>query len=78
LEDVEELDSSSAPRFPKGMGKTKLATSKNENHPLLKYLLKSTTSKLKRNFTITNAKDLTKLFVAAMCFHFAPPHSSSN
>jgi hypothetical protein len=76
LEDVKELDSSSAPRLPKEMGKTKPAISKNENFPPLKYLLENTTSKLKNNFTITNVKDLTKLFVVAMCFHFAPPHSS--
>jgi hypothetical protein len=60
------------------MGKTKSVISKNEDHPLLKYLLESTTSKLKKNFMIINAKDLTKLFVAAMCFHFSPPHSSPN
>jgi hypothetical protein len=78
LEDVEELDSSRAPRLPKEMGKTKPATSKNEDHPPLKYLLENKISKLKKNFTITNAKDLTKLFVVAMCFHFTPPHSSPN
>jgi hypothetical protein len=46
LEDVEELDSSNAPRLPKEMGKTKFAISKNENHPLLNYLLEIKRSKL--------------------------------
>jgi hypothetical protein len=78
LEDVKKPNSSNAPRLPKEMGKTKLTTSKNEDHPLLNYLSKNTTSKLRNNFTITNAKDLTKLFFAVMCFHFTPPHSSPN
>jgi hypothetical protein len=59
------------------MGKIKPTTSKNENHPLLNYLLEST-SKLKNNFTITTEKYFTKLFVATMCFHFTPLHSSPN
>jgi hypothetical protein len=60
------------------MGKSRPTTSKNENHPLLNYLLESTTSKRRNNFVITNAKDLTTLFVVAMCLHFTPPHSSPN
>jgi hypothetical protein len=59
------------------MGKNRLTTSKNENHPLLNYLLESTTKRW-NNFVITNAKDLTTLSVVAMCFHFTPPHSSPN
>jgi hypothetical protein len=50
------------------MGKTRLAANKNEDHPLLNYLLRNTTSKRWNNFMITNAKDLTKLFTSAMCF----------
>jgi hypothetical protein len=60
------------------MGKSRPTTSKNEDHPLLNYLLESTTSKRWNNFVIINAKDLTTLFVVAMCFYFTPPHSSPN
>jgi hypothetical protein len=34
------------------MGKTKLATNKNKDHPLLNYLSKSTPSKLKNDFML--------------------------
>jgi hypothetical protein len=34
------------------MGKFKLSTSKNQNHPLLNYLLENTPSKLKNNFML--------------------------
>jgi hypothetical protein len=34
------------------MGKTKLATNKNQDHPMLNYLSKSTPSKLKNNFML--------------------------
>jgi hypothetical protein len=34
------------------LGKIKLVTSKNQDHPLLNYLLKSTPSKLKKNLML--------------------------
>jgi hypothetical protein len=34
------------------MGKTKLATSNNQDHPMLNYLSESTPSKLKNNFML--------------------------
>jgi hypothetical protein len=34
------------------MGKTRLATSNNQDHPLLNYLLENTPSKLKNNFML--------------------------
>ncbi len=34
------------------MGKIRLAASKNQDHPLLNYLLESTPSKLKNNFML--------------------------
>jgi hypothetical protein len=34
------------------MGQIRLATSKNQDHPLLNYLLESTPSKLKNNFML--------------------------
>jgi hypothetical protein len=59
------------------MRKNRPTISENEYHPLLNYLLESTTKRW-NNFVITNAKDLTTLFIVAICFHFTPPHSSPN
>jgi hypothetical protein len=38
------------------MGKISLAASKNQDHPLLNYLLESTPSKLKYNFMLLTEK----------------------
>jgi len=38
------------------MGKIRLVTSKNQDHPLLNYLLESTPSKLKNNFMLLAEK----------------------
>jgi hypothetical protein len=38
------------------MGKTKPIINKNQDHPLLNYLLKNTPSKLKNNFTLLEKK----------------------
>jgi hypothetical protein len=51
LEDAEE-PSRSALRANKGNGKTTPGVSKNEDDPLLNYLLENTTSKLKNNFML--------------------------
>jgi hypothetical protein len=52
LEDAKEPTSSNALRANKGNGKTTLGVSKNEDDPLLNYLLENTTSKLKNNFML--------------------------
>jgi GTPase SAR1 family protein len=38
------------------MRRTKLTVNKNQNHPLLNYLLKNTPSKLKNNFMLLETK----------------------
>lgn len=78
LQDAKEPTSRSAPRVNKRNGKKQTDNKQEWRSSIVDYLLESTTSKRWNNFMITNAKDLTMLFVVVVCFHFTPPRSSPN
>jgi hypothetical protein len=52
LEDTEEFIQAMHKTITNEMEKTKLATSNNQDHSMLNYLLESTPSKLKNNFML--------------------------